>query len=124
MTYNVLNNKNNDEVSKELKCCFGETSDIKTQEYSVLKYLNFRIYQSLIGLIIKHTKHIMELVTEWLHDGKFCKSCTSLYTDYAYKKNIMHAIPMIGEALRNPNLTTMRSLVTLLDGFNKLLLLL
>ena len=66
----------------------------------------------------------MELVTEWLPDDKFRKYGTSLYTDYAYEKDLMHAIPMIGEALRNPNLTTMRSLVTLLDGFNKLLLLL
>ena len=41
---------------------FEEHSETKVQEGYVLKYLNFRIYQSPIGFSVDKTDHIMEVV--------------------------------------------------------------
>ena len=42
---------------------------MKVQEEFFLKYLNFRIFQSLLGFSVDQTNHIMELVNEWLPAG-------------------------------------------------------
>ena len=59
---------------------------MKVQEISVLKYLNFRIFQSPLGFSVDQTDHIMELVNEWLPTRKFRKFDTPLRIDYSYEK--------------------------------------
>ena len=53
---------------------------MKVQEGSVLKYLNFRIFQSPLGFSIDQTDHIMELVNEWFPTGKFINIDTHFWT--------------------------------------------
>ena len=50
---------------------------MKVQEGSVLKYLNFRIFQPPLGFSVDHTDNIMELVNEWFPTGKFIKVDTT-----------------------------------------------
>ena len=59
---------------------------MKAQEGSVLKHLNFRIFQSPIGLSVDKTDHIMELLNEWYPTGKFRKFDTPFRTYSAYEK--------------------------------------
>ena len=59
---------------------------MKVQKVSVLKYLNFRIFQSPLGLIIYQTDHITELVNEWFPTGKFRNVDTPFWTDRSYEK--------------------------------------
>ena len=61
-TDDVLNTTNNDNTFTELTRVFKEHFDIKVQEGSVLKYLNFWVFQSPLGFSIDHIDHIMELV--------------------------------------------------------------
>ena len=68
-TDDILNNSNNDN-NPELTRVFKEHFDMKVQEGSVHKYLNFRICQSPLGFSIYQTDHIMELVNEWLTNWK------------------------------------------------------
>ena len=56
---------------------------MKYQEGSVLKYLNFRICQSLLGLSVDKTYHIMELVNEWFPNGNFRNFDITFRTDSA-----------------------------------------
>ena len=58
----VLNTTNNENSFHELTRVFKEHFEMKVQEGSVLKYLNFRIFQSPLGFSIDQTYHIMELV--------------------------------------------------------------
>ena len=58
----VLNTTNNENTFTELTRVFKEQFDMKVKEVSVLKYLNFRIFQSPRGFSIDHTDHIMELI--------------------------------------------------------------
>ena len=67
----VLNNTNNETVFPDMIIVSEEYFKIKFQEVSVLKYQNFRIYQSPLGFSVDHTDHIMELVNEWLPTGNF-----------------------------------------------------
>ena len=60
--YYVINTNNNDTSFPELTRGFEEHFEIKVREESVLKYLNFRIFQSHLGFSVDHTDHIMELV--------------------------------------------------------------
>ena len=46
---------------------------MKVQEGYVLKYINYRIFQSPLGFSFDQTDHIMELVNKWFPDGKFRK---------------------------------------------------
>ena len=57
---------------------------MKLQEGSVLKYLNFGICQSPIGLSVDQTDHIMELVNEWFPTVKLRKVDTHFSTDSSY----------------------------------------
>ena len=72
-TDDVLNTTNNKNSFPELTRVFKEHFEMKVKELSVLKYLNFRIFQSPLGLIIYQTDHITELVNEWFPTGKFRK---------------------------------------------------
>ena len=61
-TDDVLNTNNIETEFPELNRVFEEHFEIKVQELSVLKYLNFRICQSPIGFSVDQTDHIMKLV--------------------------------------------------------------
>ena len=84
--YNVLNTTNNQTAFTEPTRVLKENFDMKVQEGSVLKYLNFRIFQSPLGFSVDQTDHIMELVNEWLPTGNFRKVDTPFWTDSAYEK--------------------------------------
>ena len=72
---------------------------MKLQEGSVLKYLNFRIFQSPIGFSIDQTDHIMEIVNEWFPTGKFRNVDTPFRTDSSYEKELLAALPLTGNSL-------------------------
>ena len=57
-----LNTTNNDTEFPQLRRVFEEDFEIKSQEGSVLKYLNYRMFQSPIGSSVNQTDLIMELV--------------------------------------------------------------
>ena len=57
----VLNNTNNETAFTELTSAFQEQFEMKVQEVSVIKYLNFRIFQSPLGFSVDNTDKIMEL---------------------------------------------------------------
>ena len=57
-----LNTTNNETASPELARFFEEQFDMTFQEGSVLKYLNFRIFQYTLDFSVYHTDHIMELI--------------------------------------------------------------
>ena len=61
-TNDVLNNTNNEKIFPELTRVFEEHFEMEVQEGPVIKYLNFRICQSPLGLSVDQTGHIMELV--------------------------------------------------------------
>ena len=58
----IFNTTNNETAFPELRRVFEEDFQIKVQEVSVLKYLNFRIFQYPIDFSFDHTDKIMELV--------------------------------------------------------------
>ena len=72
---------------------------MKVKEGSVIKYLNFRIFQSPLGFSIDHTDHIMELVNEWFPTGKFRNIDTPFRTDSSYEKELLAALPLTVHAL-------------------------
>ena len=59
---------------------------MKLQEGYVLKYLNFRICQSTIGLSVDNNDHTMELVKGFFPTGKFIKVYTYFRTYSTYEK--------------------------------------
>ena len=61
-TGDVINTTNNQNAFPKLARLFKEHFEMKLQEVTVLKYLNFRICQYPLGLSIDQTDHIMELV--------------------------------------------------------------
>ena len=65
---------------------------MKIQEGSVLKYLNFRIFQSPIGFNVDQNGHIMEVVNEWFQSRKFRIVDTPLRKDSAYEKELIPAL--------------------------------
>ena len=83
-TYDVLNNINNDTAFPELTIFLKEHFDMKLQEGSVLKYLNFLIFRSPLGFSVDQNYHTMELVNEWFTTGKLRKVDTPFRTDSAY----------------------------------------
>ena len=72
---------------------------MKVQELYVLKYLNFRIFQSTLGLSIDQTDHIMELVNEWFPTVKFRNVDTPFWTDSSYKEELLADLPLTGHDL-------------------------
>ena len=85
-TDDVLDTNNNENAFPELTIVSKEHFEMKVQEGLVLKYLNFRICQSPLGLSIDQTDHIMELVNEWFPTGKFKNLDTTFRTDSSYEK--------------------------------------
>ena len=85
-TDDFINTTNNENAFTELTRVFKEHFEMKVQEVSVLKYLNFRIIYYPLGLSIDQTDHIMELVNEWFPTGKFRKVDTTLRTTYSYEE--------------------------------------
>ena len=69
------------------------------QEGSVLKCLNFRIYQSPLGFSVDQIDHIMEVVNEWFPTGTFRKVDTHFRTESIYEKYLMTALPLTENAL-------------------------
>ena len=69
-TYDVLKDPNNKTVFTELTRFFEEKLETKVQEGSVLKYLNFRIFQSSLSFSVDQTDKIMKLVNEWFPNVK------------------------------------------------------
>ena len=63
-TDDVINTTNNENAFTELTRLFKEHFEMKLQEGSVLKYLNFLICESPLGFSIDQTDHMMELVNE------------------------------------------------------------
>ena len=72
---------------------------MKLQEGSVLKYLNFRIFQYPLGFSIDQTDHIMLLVSEWFAAGKLRKFDTPFWTYSSYEKELLAALILTGHAL-------------------------
>ena len=72
---------------------------MKVQEGSVMKYLNFRIFQSTIAFSVDQTDNIMELVNEWSPSGNFRKVNTPFRTESAHEKELMSAFTLTGHAL-------------------------
>ena len=58
-----LNTNNNETVFLEIRRYFEEVFDIKVQEESIPKHLNFRIFQCPLGFSVDQTDKIMELVS-------------------------------------------------------------
>ena len=59
-TDDVINTTNNETSFTELTRVFKELFEMKVQEGSVIKYLNFRICQSPLGFSVYQNGHIME----------------------------------------------------------------
>ena len=93
-TDDVLNTTNTENAFPEITRVFKEHFEMKVQEGSVLKYLNFRICQSHFGFSIDHTDHIMELVNEFFPDGNFRNVDTPFRTDYSHEKESLAALPL------------------------------
>ena len=64
---------------------FKEHFEMKVQEGSVIKYLNFRICQSPLGFSIDQTYYIMELVNEWSPTGNIRNVDTPFWADSSYE---------------------------------------
>ena len=79
---------------------FLETFEIKKQEGSVLKYINFRILLSHLVFSIHRSDNIIELVYEWFPDGNFWKFHTPFHTNSKYDKDIMYGIPLMVNSLQ------------------------
>ena len=85
-TDDVLNTTNNENEFSELTIFPKEHFEMKVQGGSVIKYLNFRIFQSPLGFSIDQTDHIMELVNEWFPTRKFRNVDKHFLTYSSYKK--------------------------------------
>ena len=98
-TDDVLNTTNDENAFPELTRLFKEHFEMKVQEGLVLKYLNFRIFQSTLGFSIDQKDHIMELVNEWFPTGEFRNLHTTFRTDSSYEKELLAALPLTRHAL-------------------------
>ena len=100
-TDDVLNTTNNENAFPELTRVFKEQFEIKVQEGSVLKYLNFRIFQSPLGFSIDQIDHIMELLNEWFPTGKFTNVDTPFRIDSSYRNEFFNPKNYIPHKLRH-----------------------
>ena len=98
-TDDVLNTSDIEKEFPELTRVFKEHFEMKAQGGSVLKYLNFRIFQSPLGFSVDNIDHIMELVNECFPTGNFRNVDTPFSTDLKYKKELMAALPLTVHAL-------------------------
>ena len=80
----IINTNNNETSFPELTRVFEEHFEMKFQEISVLKYLNFLILQYPLGFSVDQTDHIMKLVNERFPNGTFRKVDTPFRKDSIY----------------------------------------
>ena len=80
-TDDVIKTTNNETSFIELTIFFEKHFEMKSQEGSILKYLNLLICQSPLGFSVDQTYRIMELINEWFPTGKFRKFDTTFRTD-------------------------------------------
>ena len=74
---------------------------VTTQEGSVLKYLNFRIIQSVHGISIDQTSHIQELVHTYIPvDSKIDPVNTPLRSDRQFNDEVATSIPATPSELK------------------------
>ena len=85
-TDDVLNTTNNENSFHKLTRVFKEHFEMKVQQGSILKYLNFCSCQSPLGFSIDQTYQIMKLVNECLPIGKFRNVDIPFRTDSSYEK--------------------------------------
>ena len=83
-TDDILNTTNNETEFPKLTRFFEEYFEIKSQEGSVSKYLNFHIFQTPIVFSVDQTDDIIELVNELFPTGKFIKVDSNLRTEFTY----------------------------------------
>ena len=69
---------------------------MKLQKGSFIKYLNFRICQSLLGFSVDQTDQVMELLNEWFPIGKLKKIDAPFWKDSVYEKELLATIPLTG----------------------------
>ena len=81
----VLNTTNNNKTFPELRRGFEKHFDIKFQEISVHKYMDFWVCQYPLGFSIYKAYQIMELVNEWLPTGKLIIVDTPFWIYYTYE---------------------------------------
>ena len=115
-------NTTNSETDFLRKQILKEHFEIKVQEGSVLKYLNFRFFQSFLGFRVDHTDHIMELLTKWFPNGNLIKFDTTFRIDYTYEKELMPSFPLTGNALHKVEMEYHIKLDILFEGYNILIL--
>ena len=72
-TDGIINTTNNETTFSGLTRFFEERFEIKVQEGPVLRYLNYRIFQSSLGFSVDHTYHIIEPVSELFSTRTFRK---------------------------------------------------
>ena len=82
-TDDFFNTTNNEKKIPEPTRVFKESFEMKLQEGSVLKYLNFHIFQCPLGFSIDQRDHIMGLVNEWFPTVKFRKFDATFRTEYS-----------------------------------------
>ena len=95
---------------------------MKVQEKSILKYLDFLVIQSPLGFSADQTDYIIELLNEWFPTEKFRKVDTHFSTDSIYDKELMYALPLIGNSLMRQKWNIMENLDIFLEGYNTYLL--
>ena len=81
-----INTNNNETAFPKPRIFFKEQFEIKVQEGSVLKYLNFWLCQYPLSLSINQTDHIKELVNGCFPTGKFRNVDTPILKDSSYEK--------------------------------------
>ena len=67
---------------------------------SVLDYLNFWIYKSLLGFSIDQTYNIIDLLNWWFPYEYLRKFDTPFWTEYTHEKEIMDQIIFAGNELQ------------------------
>ena len=95
----VLKTTTNETVFPELRKVFEKYFEIKFQEGSIIKYLDFRVCRSPLGFSIDHTVHIIDLLNEWFPTGNFRNVDTPFQKYSMYEKELMAAVTLTGNIL-------------------------
>ena len=85
-TDNILNTTNIKTAFTKIIIVLEEAFHNKVQEVYVLRYLNLRIFQYLLGFSIHNTNSIRSLINEWFPTEKLRKVYTPFITDTTYEK--------------------------------------
>ena len=68
-TDDVINTTDKEKSFPGIARLFEEQFEVKYQEGTVIKYLNFQFFQSNLGFSVDHTDYIMELVNAFFPTG-------------------------------------------------------